>query len=207
MIRHIVLAGDSIFDNDSYVGGEPGVIEQLRTSAPAQISATKVAVDGDCIRHVSEQISDLPSNTTDLVISVGGNDARSHAGLAQKAQSVSDIADLLVGPLAGYQAEYKHMLADALSKGVTVKVCTIYTQIPFEDPVMRAFAPYAIGKFNAVILDEASLAGVEALRLDQVCVDPLDFSSASPIEPSCQGGQKIVDLILSSVLASSRWAI
>ena len=74
--RRLVLAGDSIFDNDGYVYGAAGVIEQLRKTLPAHCSATKIAVDGDCIRHVDRQLSGLPTNATDLIVSVGGNDAR-----------------------------------------------------------------------------------------------------------------------------------
>ena len=37
-MKHIVLLGDSIFDNAAYVGGGPDVIEQLRsTLAAAQV--------------------------------------------------------------------------------------------------------------------------------------------------------------------------
>ena len=82
--KHLVLAGDSIFDNDSYVLGEAGVIEQLRSSIPKTWSASKVAVDGDCIHHVKGQIAGLPTHTTDLIVSVGGNDALSHSSLLSK---------------------------------------------------------------------------------------------------------------------------
>ncbi len=62
-IKHIVLAGDSIFDNDGYVIGEAGVIEQMRMSLPSEWSTSKVAVDGDCFRHVSDQIRNLTDRT------------------------------------------------------------------------------------------------------------------------------------------------
>lgn len=38
-VKHICLMGDSIFDNDGYVPGEPGVIEQLRRAIPKTWSA------------------------------------------------------------------------------------------------------------------------------------------------------------------------
>ena len=33
-MSHVVLLGDSIFDNASYVPGRPAVIDQMRTSLP-----------------------------------------------------------------------------------------------------------------------------------------------------------------------------
>lgn len=41
--------------------------------------------------------------------------------------------------------------------------------------------------------------GVPVVRLDLACRDDSDFSEISPIEPSSQGGQKIVDAILQSL--------
>ena len=34
-LGHVVLLGDSIFDNKVYVGDDPAVIDQLRTHIPA----------------------------------------------------------------------------------------------------------------------------------------------------------------------------
>src|SRR3712207_7657631 len=43
---HVVLLGDSIFDNKSYVGGGPDVIAQVRDDLPPGWKATLCAVDG-----------------------------------------------------------------------------------------------------------------------------------------------------------------
>lgn len=198
--KHLVLAGDSIFDNDGYVLGEAGVIEQLRCTLPTTCSASKVAVDGDCIRHVKDQIADLPSNATDLIVSVGGNDARFHSALLSKVKQVNDLDILLSAPLAEFTLDYRQMLDDAKATGLKVYVCTIYTAIPFEDPIWRQFAPLAIGKFNDVIMTEASARQIPVLQLQEICTETNDFSVISPIEPSNQGGQKIVSHIVEMVL-------
>ena len=197
---HIVLAGDSIFDNDGYVMGEAGVIEQLRMALPQGHSASKIAVDGDCIRHVRDQISGLPSNATDLVVSVGGNDARSHSALLAKLRHPNELPAIPAQPLATFQADYAQMLDLIGTTGLRLCVCTIYTKIPFEDPLLRQFAPLAIARFNEVIVAEASARSIPVLPLHEVCTVPGDFSDVSPIEPSNQGGQKIVDRILQQVL-------
>lgn len=91
------------------------------------------------------------------------------------------------------------MLDTLENRDVRVHVCTIYTAVPFADPVWRQFAPLGIGKFNEIILEEASARKLSPLRLDKVCIEPGDFSTVSPIEPSNQGGQKIVDHIISKI--------
>jgi hypothetical protein len=72
---HVVLLGDSIFDNAAYVRGGPDVVRQLREMLPAGWSATLLAVDGAVTRSVPAQIARLPADATHLVLSVGGNDA------------------------------------------------------------------------------------------------------------------------------------
>lgn len=196
--RHLVLAGDSIFDNDGYVMGEPGVIEQLRRSLPLHWSASKVAVDGDCIAHVIGQIKDLPTSTTDLIVSVGGNDARRHTGLLAELKGETDLEAALEQPLAEFRQAYRQMLSVLVATDLDLHVCTIYTAVPFADPVWRRYVPLAITRFNAVITSEAAEQGVPVLKLHEVCVEDSDFSKVSPIEPSCQGGWKIVDHILAN---------
>jgi len=93
--KHITLAGDSIFDNDGYVPNEPGVIAQLRTSIPKDWSASKIAVDGDCIRHVYSRVEGFPDYITDLVLSIGGNDALGYSSALNNAKSLSDIPGLV----------------------------------------------------------------------------------------------------------------
>lgn len=74
-MKHIVLLGDSIFDNAVYVLGKPPVIEQLRSVLPANWKATLLAVDGSVTREVHNQLTELPADASHLVASSGGNDA------------------------------------------------------------------------------------------------------------------------------------
>jgi hypothetical protein len=197
--RHVVLAGDSIFDNDCYVPGEPGVLNQLRQSLPAGWTASKVAVDGDVIADVRRQVKNLPRDVTDLIVSVGGNDALRHAWLLGEVRTAQDLLRLMQGPLAEFRAEYAAMLDHLAPFSARLQVCTIYTAIPFAEPLWRTFAPFALDQFNQIILAEAAERGVPVLRLDLACVEARDFSALSPIEPSAQGGQKIVDLIAAAL--------
>ena len=55
-MKHIVLLGDSVFDNAAYVAGGPDVIEQVRERLPAGWRATLRAVDGSVIGSVERQL-------------------------------------------------------------------------------------------------------------------------------------------------------
>lgn len=197
----VCLMGDSIFDNDEYVPGEPGVIEQLRRSVPTGWSAVKVAVDGDCMEDIPNQLPRVPPKTTDLVVSIGGNDLMKVRHLLADVTSGAPLDDVLASPLADFEIGYGWMLDMILGNGARVSVCTIYTAIPFTEPEMRQHAPQAIDAFNTVILRLAEARGIAVVRIDRICSEVEDFSEMSPIEPSSRGGQKIVDGII-DVLAT-----
>jgi hypothetical protein len=194
--KHIVLAGDSIFDNDMYVMGEPGVIQQMRQSIPNSWSAFKVAVDGACISGVERQMLALPMHATDLIVSAGGNDALGYVFLLDVIRSPEQIAPLLEEPIARFAAQYGAMLDMLAQAPVRLAVCTIYAAVPFDDPKWRRFAPAAVSIFNNAIIEQAAQRSVPVIRLDEVCTEVDDFSKVSPIEPSAKGGQKIVDAII-----------
>lgn len=71
--RHLILLGDSIFDNRSYVPrGQPGVIDQLKSRVKDQgWNATLLAVDGNVLSHIPDQIKRIPRDATHLFISIG----------------------------------------------------------------------------------------------------------------------------------------
>src|SRR6476659_6170002 len=81
---HVVLLGDSIFDNARYVPDRPPVIEQLRRSLPVGWRATLLAVDGHVTNDVERQLCRLPADATHLVVSVGGNDALAESGILRE---------------------------------------------------------------------------------------------------------------------------
>ena len=72
-IPHLVLLGDSTFDNRLYVGkGNPSIIDQLQAKANERgWKATSVAVDGHSISHIPSQLERIPEDTTHLFISIG----------------------------------------------------------------------------------------------------------------------------------------
>ena len=195
--QHVVLLGDSVFDNVRYVAGGLPVIEHLREQLPAGWRATLLAVDGDVASDVMNQIANLPSDATRLVISAGGNDALNIVEfLRQPVQSMLEALDKLSVPLEAFRQDYRAMLETVSSKNLPVAVCTIYDSIPGLTPAIKK----GIALFNDVIIREALAVGMQIIDLRSVCSDAGDYSVISPIEPSAQGGEKIARAIISTIM-------
>src|SRR5688572_5099397 len=72
---HLVLLGDSIFDNAAYVPAGWSVHERLSKHLPRDFRSTLLAVDGAITCDLAQQLASMPQDATHLAISVGGNDA------------------------------------------------------------------------------------------------------------------------------------
>ena len=195
-MSHVVLLGDSIFDNASYVPGGPPVIEHLRKTLPVGWQATLLAVDGGVTIDVPAQLARLPADATHLFISVGGNDAlRQSDILHESARSITEVLARFADIQAGFRRDYWQMLQRVLSYDKPTVVCTVYDSIPG----LERSAMTALSVFNDVILREAFAAKVPVIDLRLVCNEAADYSVVSPIEPSVAGGEKIVRAIVSVV--------
>ena len=191
-MSHVVLLGDSIFDNARYVPGGPPVIDQLRGELPASWRATLLAVDGAVTTGVAGQLRGLAADATHLVVSVGGNDALMNSGVVRDAgrRAGEAFADL-AAVQEGFRRDYRAMLTAVLATGKAAAVCTIYDAIPGLSRVDVT----GLSVFNDVIVREALRAGVPVLDLRAVCTEAADYSPMSPIEPSEAGGVKIAAAI------------
>lgn len=188
---HVVLVGDSILDNDAYVGSSPGVTDQLRGVLDSEWIVSKVAVDGDCLRHVSAQANRIDRSATNAVLSIGGNDLLGNVELIRGVRNEGQVADRLSEYADVFAAAYGAAIRACGARGRTVACCTIYDAIPFTDPLMARIGPVAIGLANEVIVREAAAAKASVIRLDRLLRDADDYAAVSPIEPSSKGGQKI----------------
>src|SRR5690349_4860073 len=108
---HVVLLGDSVFDNAAYVPGGPDVIRQVRERLPADWQASLRAVDGATTAGMPGQVQRVPPDATHLVVSIGGNDALGHIGvLEETASSIAQALNRLAGIGAGFARNYRTML-------------------------------------------------------------------------------------------------
>jgi hypothetical protein len=190
---HVVLLGDSVFDNRAYVGGGPDVIAQLRERLPPGSTGTLAAVDGALIGNVARQTEGVPNGATHLVVSAGGNDALMHSGvLGERAGSMAEALDRLRAIAAYFEREYASMLDAVSARRLPTALCTIYYP-RYPDPVRQRLAVQALAVPNDVILRHAFARGLPVLDLRLICDRDEDY--ANPIEPSSAGGAKIADAI------------
>lgn len=192
--RHIVLLGDSIFDNAAYVPDGTPVIEHVRSMLPGGWQVTLLAFDGAVTDDVVSQSKRMPATTTHLIISAGGNDTLQSIGVfSEPVTMVGEALHLLAEVRTSFQQHYRRMLEQVLRLNLPVAVCSIYNAIPGLGTMEKT----ALALFNETILSEAFRAGVPLIDLRHVCDESDDYSTLSPIEPSQQGGEKIARAILS----------
>lgn len=190
---HIVLLGDSIFDNQAYVGSNPDVITQLKEKLPTGWRASLRASDGDRMENIADQIHNLPLDTSHIIVSVGGNNALDHIEiLNSEGGMVSNVLDQLHEIREDFQRQYHQMVLALSHLQPAITLCTIYNPC-FPDPEMQNRATTALALFNDIIIYEAFGAGIPLLDLRLVCTEAQDY--ANPIEPSHLGGEKITTCI------------
>lgn len=221
MNDHLVLVGDSIFDNAVYVDPGKSVSDHLGREISSEAKLTLLAIDGDVAAGVPKQLIQLPGDATHIFMSVGGNDALGARGaidgfsfgdLADNAGDVPGLEKLLgldirrfakeigrIGHLLGLleilQKEFRRNYLKALdaveATGLPAVVCTVYESIPGLEDQYKT----ALSIFDDVIVREASARRFGIIDLRAVCDEASDYSAVSPIEPSDSGGRKIAKMI------------
>jgi hypothetical protein len=197
-MSHIVLLGDSIFDNARYVRPGPDVVAQLRESLPAGWTATLLAVDGAISAQIPDQLQGLPKDATHLLLSVGGNDALTRADILHtEVKLSSEVFLLLAKTLAAFEKSYRLAVDACLSHNLPLTVCAIYNANMSHDAEFQTIVKVGVAAYNDVIVRVAVEKNLQVIDLRYVCDKPEDY--ANPIEPSTVGGAKIAAAILRAV--------
>ena len=191
MTKHLILLGDSIFDNGVYVEpGQDDVTAHLeRKLVSLDWTLDMRAVDGSVVSDVVNQLSHKPiSPPCTFVLSVGGNDALGHLeGILSLG-----LADFYTIK-EGFRKGYTGALDSILDYEQPLIVCTIYNP-NMPEPEMQILAEAGLSFFNDVITEEALRRKLPIIDLREVCSAPEAF--ANPIEPSEIGGDLITDAII-----------
>ncbi len=205
--HHVVLLGDSIFDNAAYTNGAPDVVTHLRRLLPPSWKASSCAIDGATTAGLAAQLARVPGDATHLVISIGGNDALQNSDLLSlRVQSTAQALQIFADRIAAFERGYRTAIAHAMRLARSTAICTVYNGAL--EPERAAIARVGLALFNDVILRTAVDLRLDALELRSVCTEAGDY--ANPIEPSGQGGLKIARAIgrligaIHSVGASAR---
>ena len=183
-MSHIVLLGDSIFDNAAYVRSGPDVVRQLCDLLPPGWRASLLAVDGATTRDVPRQMDKMPPDASHLVVSAGGNDALGASYLlGAPARNVGETVAMLAEAQAAFDAAYRAMLESVLAARRPTAICTIY-DTPSFDPDRRIIKA-ALALFNDRISRGAVANLLPLIDLRLICSEDSDY--ANPIEPSARG--------------------
>ena len=209
-MKHIILAGDSVFDNRTYVEvGEPDVRDQLADLLDDGDKATLIAVDGDINNNVSKQLDNIPSDATHLFISIGGNDALIHIdSFSESVSTIGEALDSLNERVQEFEEDYIKMLNNVDKYSLKTTLCTIYNpcfehssldriiyMLPENSDLkkLQQRSTTALPIFNNIIFQEAFNFGIPVMDLILMFNDKADY--ANPIEPSAIGGMKMAKII------------
>jgi len=196
-MAHIVLLGDSIFDNARYTLGGPDVISQVRGLLPRGWYASLLAVDGAMTTDIPGQLRRVPPDASHLVISVGGNDVIMNADvLRAPAQSTSEAVAALASVSQAFEERYRRAIGQCLELRLPLTLCTIYNGC-FPDADYQRLISTVLMVFNDVILRVAIEHRLSAIDLRLVCSSSEDY--ANPIEPASPGGGKIIRAIVNLI--------
>ncbi len=165
---NIVVLGDSILNNSSYVNADESILNLLKAKF-SDDNLYYFAEDGAKIKDIYSQLKKVPTMTDGYCfISVGGND------ILEQLRSQMNIKTLMT--------EYTTMLAAVKKQIPQVYVLDIY--VP---PSLSQAQKNALLEWNK-LLPKPNL-----LKVSTVLTKPADF--VYTIEPSAEGGKKIVDLM------------
>ena len=198
---HVILLGDSIFDNERYTAGGPAVIRQVRSLLPAGWQASLLAIDGSVAADVPRQAARIPADATHLVLSAGGNDALREISIIEtRVASAGEALGLLANVADTFGRNYREAVEACLRPGLPLALCTIYNGC-FPDPIFQRVASIAVMVFNDVIIRTAIENALGVIDLRAICSTPEDY--ANPIEPSSVGGEKIARAIVALVTGAA----
>jgi hypothetical protein len=192
---HIVLLGDSIFDNAPYTAGGPAVIDHLRTGLPSGHEATLLAVDGHFVEDVPFQLRKIPDGATHFFLSVGGNNALEHVDLLnRRVETVGHGVALLGKAVEAFATAYESLLERLSGDLPWLQVCTVYNgNFGAEAPIVSA----AIRLFDDAIQRAANTYDLPVVELRNLLDRPEHY--ANPIEPSVEGGRVLAEEIVRRV--------
>lgn len=190
--RAIVLLGDSILKNNSYVSDGKAVdniIEERSLKNDKNIELYSLAENNSKIVDVYSQINKIPldinNKNTIIFLSSGGNDI-----LSFYVDQNGDTND--TGFLNTMMAAYKKLITSIQTR---MNLCQIVL-LDIYYPTSNQFSQYKpiLEKWNALIATYAREKSFGLLQISHSVTSNDDFTLG--IEPSEKGGEKIAQLIL-----------
>jgi lysophospholipase L1-like esterase len=185
----IILLGDSILKNNYYVGYDKSVEELLRFKSN-DVKIINLAVNDSKIYDIYSQVNKIPiefnNSKTSIFISVGGNDILDKY-VERKNQNLKDVSFLNT-----FLGSYKNLIKSLKKKMYNCKIILLDVYYPTSTP----YLPYKdlIKTWNKQIYEYAKENKIDILKISEIVTKSNDF--IFDIEPSENGGEKIVEAIL-----------
>lgn len=186
--KQFVLLGDSILNNENYVGNGKSVTELFMERTDNKTVC--LAEDDSKIIDVYNQLDKIPANTetyrTVLFLSIGGNDILFHLVEQKNNKSETGVLDELF-------SKYKKLVEQ-------IKIEFPESQLVVLDiyyPNNSTYSKYhqVIQEWNQMLYDYASKNSIRVVKISSYLTQPEDFTHG--IEPSAIGGDKLVTTLLS----------
>jgi hypothetical protein len=186
----IVLLGDSILKNNSYVSNGKSVDNLLEERSNGTIYS--LAENNSKIVDIYFQIDKIPielnNNSTNIFLSAGGNDILSF--YVDQTENATDASAL--NPMF---SAYKKLIESIQTKLDKARIVILDIYYP-NNMTYKPFHPI-IKEWNDKIYDYANKNNYSILKISNHLTQSSDFTMG--IEPSATGGEKITDMILQTI--------
>ena len=200
-MNRVVLFGDSIIDNKTYVShGEFSVLEHLENISNYEY--IQVAYDGHTTFDVQNKQLHLSTieKPSHIVLSVGGNDLLQNLPYLSKGpvsnvnEAVSGIQQHIFEPL---EQRFETIIEELSSQRANLLICTVYEgdlgrTDEFKDVLDSS--KIMVSSFNDIVYKTAKKYNADVLELREIFITSDDY--ANPIEPSHIGGEKLAKSIV-----------
>lgn len=190
--KAIILLGDSILKNNSYVENGQGIDNILTEKTDSKTYS--YAEDGSIIVDIYNQLDKIPLElneiTTTIYISAGGNDILNHY-----VNKIGDITNM--EELSNIFLEYTKLIKSIQTRFNKCKI--VLLDIYYPDNNMYKQYHSVIREWNNMIYkyaDNQANKVTSVLKVSTLLTHPKDFVFS--IEPSSVGGEKIVNSILTT---------
>ena len=186
--KQFVLLGDSILNNENYVGNGKGVTELFMERTDNKTIC--LAEDDSKIMDVYNQLDKIPANTdtyrTTIFLSIGGNDILFHLVEQKNNKAETDVLDELF-------SKYKKLVEQIKTEFPESQLVVLDIYYPNN----ATYSKYrqVIQEWNQMLYDYASKNSIRVVKISSYLTQPEDFTHG--FEPSAIGGEKLVATLLS----------
>lgn len=209
-MNRVVLFGDSIIDNKTYVShGEFSVLEHLENISNYEY--IQVAYDGHTTFDVQNKQLHLSTieKPSHIVLSVGGNDLLqnlsylSNGPMSNVNEAITGIQQHIFEPL---EQRFETIIEELSSQRANLLICTVYEgdlgrTDEFKDVLDSS--KIMVSSLNDIVYKTAKKYKADVLELREIFISSDDY--ANPIEPSHIGGEKLAKSIVEWV--NNDWTI